>query len=222
MDATRWHFHADAAVDLAVLPFEVPDWASARYFETRYALTPLKAVEKDIGAGDMVYIVGVFYLLHGTKKNRPYVYPGHIAVFEDDEPIPIRGTDGRMEYTTGHLVAAQTLPGASGSPVFVRRTIRLDVADHNDPSTLVKAWVHGTVWLLGMWQGAWHGRPLESLGLDVRAGITVPVGTGIVVPAKQILELLNAPELRRERAAVADSDADTGGILPENQDGAAL
>lgn len=200
MDGVRWHRHPDPSVDLAAIAFERPEWAAAQYVPLHLVMNPAKAEEKDIGPGDMVYILGLFHLLHGTKKNLTYAHPGHIALIEQHEPIPITGVEGRIEFTSGHLVAAQTLRGSSGSPVFVRRTIEIDVPDHNNPSSQVKAWVHGNLWLLGVWQGEWRGPPAGDLGVPMGAGFTVPVGTGIVVPAKRILELLDSADVRAERA----------------------
>jgi hypothetical protein len=82
------------------------------------------------------------------------------------------------------LVEAQTLEGLSGSPVFTRKG---------------EKWA---LFLLGIYQSAWDGRPGEVLEKDRNLsgkGFRVPVGMGTVVPAWKIIDILDYAELKEPR-----------------------
>ena len=120
IDDPEWQF--DRSCDLATLALYPPDWADCIPVPRNRFLTEQWMTDQDIGAGDLVHIVGAFRLLHGEHKNLPLVHTGHVALLPEDEPIPI---DGLKEITEirGYLAQVPTLRGSSGSPVFVRRHI---------------------------------------------------------------------------------------------------
>lgn len=208
----RWYFHpSDENVDVAVMPYDPPEWAKYQLFPAHSFLSEFKRESKNIGPGDLAYISGVFSPLHGKTRNIPIVHTGNIALFPEGEPIPVR--DWRDETKTvlvdGYLVEAFTLPGLSGSPVFVRRTIERCIEDpgSGSPPDYLKSWRYGSVWLLGLWQGAWMARPGRELAriYDAHAqDIEVSVGVGVVVPAVQVRETLDHPELIAMRKAAHD------------------
>lgn len=211
IDEGNWRNHpTDELVDVAVLPYEVPEWADAKPYK-KYFVTEFKRKTKNFGSGDLVYVVGVYKFLHGVKRNMPAVHTGYIAAMADGEEIYTgdwRAADpdkADLIAVSGHLIQAPTLPASSGSPVFVRRSL-----DHMMPDPafvlpedakpgdkvkvpLVRAASYGSVWLLGLWQGAWG---------DVTRMVSLPDGTvdmgtgmGVCVPAIKILEVLDHPEL---------------------------
>ena len=57
----------------------------------------------------------------------------------------------------------------------------------------VKAWQYGSVWLLGLWHGAWTDRFAAELGLP--AGL----GMGVAIPATKILEVLQQQNVVKDR-----------------------
>jgi len=197
----KWWFHQDASVDVAAMEFSTPEWADVSPWHTKWFVTAFKRGTKNIGAGDMAHIVGAFKFLPGTKRNMPTVHTGHIALMADEEPIPIKHW-----RTEGYLIEAQTLDTLSGSPVLVRRSLTTKMKISNLDSKPLNVWLHGSLWLLGLWHGAWYGKPKERgriPGNDVR----IPAGMGICVPAIKIIEVLERAELKTNRAKVKAAEA---------------
>ncbi len=116
------------------------------------------------------------------------------------KPIPIldwRDPERRRIVDTyGYLIEAQTLPGTSGGPVFVRRHVDMKAAHGK-----LETWSYGSLWLLGLWQGSWYGAPERYLNLPRGEEIIVPMGTGVVVPAIKIIQTLEQKALVRAREA---------------------
>lgn len=190
IDSARFHYHPHyPAIDVAIMEFEPPPWAEAAVVPTDVFLSDLKMESKDIGTGDLAYVVGLFWLLSGKQRNLPIVHTGHVAGFPEGEVIPIKGSAPIL----GYLVEANAIEGASGSPVFVRRTLIGEAKQIKDGAT-VNTWNHGAAFLLGLWVGAWNERA-EIGGIDKE----IPRGIGIVTPATCILEVLDMPELRSRR-----------------------
>jgi hypothetical protein len=214
IDEVTWFKHPtdEKTVDVAITPFQVPEWADANVWPFKNFLSKQKEEEKDIGAGDLIYVVGVFYLVHGRKRNLPAVHVGHVLLMPDDEPIPVKDwNDPAYPKTTqtvdvrGYLVEAGALPGSSGSPVFVRRSLHRKIPDGPGRPLVggkyavptLGAWLHGTAWLMGLWHSAWFGEPAEVIAGP--PGSKVPAGMGIVVPAERIIEVINRPDLTKMR-----------------------
>jgi hypothetical protein len=53
--------------------------------------------------------------------------------------------------------------------------------------------------LLGIWQGSWDAPPDEVMAVEQGASVRVPVGMGIVTPIEKLVEILELPELAKER-----------------------
>lgn len=218
VDFARWVLHPDPNVDIAVLPLEPPDWADCVSVQQKYFASDFKLRSKDLGSGDLVYIIGVFYLLHGTDRNRPFVHCGNIALMAEDEPIPVRnwrnpGTDKQPNLVdlNGYLVQAETLPASSGSPVFARRTV-WTMARDGSANEEVKVFLPGSLWLLGVWHGAWAGQPGSILAGHLSKNVTVPVGTGIASPATKLIEILDLEELKDQRKEAANAEKARRGV----------
>lgn len=110
----------------------------------------------------------------------------------------MRTPDGIRMEVEGYLVQANAISGCSGSPVFVARTLEVQLMDQE--SNVLKGYVDGSIWLLGVWQSSWKVAGAEIIGIkNDGAGTEAPLGMGIVVPANSLLELLSQPELRQER-----------------------
>ncbi|MEP7157617.1 MAG: hypothetical protein ABI905_17675, partial [Betaproteobacteria bacterium] len=181
-----------------------PDWAKASIsvFPSGHVISEFKRETKNIGAGDMAYVVGVFKMLMGNQKNVPFVHTGHIASMADGETVRTEDwTDKRKSKDSsrrtisihGYMVQVNTLERSSGSPVFVRRSLesKNHFLERDDSSAhLVKSWQYGSVWLLGLWHGAFESG-LKDVDLNV--------GMGICVPATRIMEVLDGKELTEMR-----------------------
>jgi hypothetical protein len=198
LDDPVWEFHSDQAVDLAALPFQPPSWSDCLPITRRQFLTEDYMARRDIGAGDLVHIVGAFRLLQGERRNLPLVHTGHVALLPEDEPIPVKG----LGDVRGYLVQVQTLRGSSGSPVFVRRHVG-GITDTGDP--LVVGSMYGDAWLMGVNHGGWFGKPDDVLDLPGRGrgAIEVPVSMAIVIPSERLIEVLDSPRLKTLRAQAA-------------------
>lgn len=201
VDRGDWAKHPDN--DVAVLRFDIPDWADAGCF-SKYFAVPFKRKTKNIGIGDLAYIIGLFSLMHGNERNLPIVHTGHIAMFPEGQKVAIKDSStGEKVDIDAFLVEGQALSGASGAPVFVRRSIPTVVPDPGDQTHGLKAWVHGSLWLLGLWSASYAGSPSSELAefKGVDSGSKVPYGVGVVVPSEKIIEVFEMPKLRDERDA---------------------
>jgi len=201
IDRAEWIFHpADETVDVAVLEMEPPDWADCSpVIQNPTVLNEFKFESKDIGPGDIVYTVGVWKFLFGKKRNQPFVHVGHIGLVPEDDKVPVEnwmpGKKGKRVLIEAYLTEGEPLDGASGSPVFVRRSFELG-------KQKLESRVYGSVWLLGLQHGAWFAKPGEDYQIPAQGMVKVPRGINVVVPSMKINDTLNQPRLKvkRERA----------------------
>lgn len=207
-----WIFHPNDTVDIAIcgLLLSRADGLDFLYVDGEILLLQ-EAQETStdwVEVGDICYTVGLWRLLEGKERNLPVVHTGHIARLPREEPIPIKAPnkpEGK-ELVDGYLVEAQTLRGLSGSPVFVRPSLRISMnANRQDPlggggsERIELVAYHEHVKLLGLWQAAWDAPAGEVLTAEHGRQNTVPVGMGIVVPASKIIETLELPAMQEKR-----------------------
>jgi hypothetical protein len=202
LEHPEWVYHRDPNVDVAALLFEIPPWADARPFALGKFATNFKMATKNLGPGDFAYVVGLYRLLKDTRRNIPLVHTGHIAATALDHPIPVGDSVGGTIPTRAYLVESRAISGASGSPVFVRRSVDYTTREAADipKSERLKVTTPGSVWLLGLWQASWPKKPdqtlIESAGIE--SGVTVSVGIGLVVPAPYIIDVLGQDDMRSQ------------------------
>ena len=176
-DGVKWWYHpTDGSVDVAVIPWAPPEQVEHKQIPTSLFLSDEIIGEKSIGAGDLVFMTGLFTKLAGLSKNLPIVRMGNIAMMPD-EKVPTRAF-GDIE---AYLIEARSIGGLSGSPAFVQETILGG---------------GGKIYLLGLVHGHWD-IPLESENEmeDIEGGSAINMGIAIVIPAKIILAVINQPEL---------------------------
>jgi hypothetical protein len=197
-------------VDIAVLEFEFPEWCEPGIISNKSFLTDFKRGTKSIGPGDLAYVVGLFQPMYGKRKNIPTVHTGHIAIIQDDELLPVKDwlapnpQKAPPIEVEAYMVQVQNpLPGVSGAPVFIRRSLKRRIYDNTiDPSPRgLEAWNHGSLWLLGVWTDAWFEHMELQAPKDGK--VTLPTGMGAVVPLRKLLDILNRPELVAHREAKA-------------------
>lgn len=224
----KWYFHPDDKVDVAVLPYTPPPWARANAFPTRSMISEFKKETKEIGPGDQAYVVGIFKLLPGVKKNNPVVHTGHVASMADGEDIETldwRSTakePPRLKIN-GYIVQVHTMPQASGSPVFVRRsllgytayTFTKNETEDQRAQRLVSG-IYGSVWLLGLWHGAWTDDLAKYLRI-AKDTVTLGMGMGITIPAPRIIETLDQSELKSMRQAIKQSREQGPIVTPQSR-----
>jgi hypothetical protein len=112
--STGWIHHPDAD-DLAVLPINFEyDTVKARGIPLDWFVTKEKMERYKIGPGDEAFIVGRFVNHEGKQQNLPAVRFGNLSMLAHE---PIRTKRGLLQEA--FLVECRSLPGYSGSPVFV-------------------------------------------------------------------------------------------------------
>lgn len=191
----RWWYHpTDKAADVAVAyvwPHYDADIISVGVDQLG---TPEVLSSIDIGIGDEVFSTGLFTPADGARRNIPIVRHGNIAMMPDEQ------IQTELGYADVYLVEARSLPGISGSPVFVRPTVDFKVKHKSGKIADVFGAGLG-VTLLGLMQAHWDVRESEMNSAlftqDRKRGVNV--GVAMVVPAIKILETINQEELVRIR-----------------------
>jgi hypothetical protein len=154
-------------------------------------LTREQAKTEKTGPGDDVFMVGRFVNHEGRQRNTPSVRFGNISMLPD-EPVAHQSNTPREQIS--FAVEMRSIPGYSGSPVFVYLT---SVGFDGGISA-------GQHWLLGVDWGYIRDHERANTGMSG------------VVPAWCLLDLLNRQDLfkaRQEEEAVAaqrDSESPTG------------
>ncbi|HEV3219096.1 MAG TPA: hypothetical protein VGZ48_04955 [Candidatus Acidoferrales bacterium] len=183
----RWWYHPSEEdnVDVAVTIFA----PSSTRFDVEY-IPESKFVNDDdirkygIGVGDEINVIGLFTQFVGSTRHFPIVRTGNIAMMPSDK-LPVE--KGEMEV---YLAEGRSIGGLSGSPVFVRQTVKIEgMVDEHGEAQFISGL--GPTRFLGLIRGHW----------DVFAGATrgrgemVNMGVSIIIPAKKILEVLYHPDL---------------------------
>jgi hypothetical protein len=152
--------------------------------------------EHNIGVGDEVFITGLFTEVQETTKNIPIVRTGTVAMIPG-ERIPFGNS-----LIEAYLVESRSIGGLSGSPVFVRETLKslvytatgriLDSAGQPlEPNQILEMQGTGRFYFFGSMIGHW----------DLPAGFTttqaeaVNMGISPVVPAHKIKEIIMQTDL---------------------------
>ncbi len=185
----KWFYHPTEkdSVDVAVMPF-----GSARFHDYDIEWIPEGIFATDqriedyqIGLGDELFIIGLLTRFFGRTKLTPIVRTGNIAMMPEDK-LPATGF-GEME---AYLAEGRSIGGLSGSPVFVRNTVKMQTQTADGKLTAMSGL--GGSHLLGLVHGHWDV-PLTFSNMEQVEKVNM--GVSILVPAKKILETLYNPEL---------------------------
>jgi hypothetical protein len=185
----KWFYHPTEkdSVDVAVMPF-----GSARFHDYDIEWIPEgmfatdeRIEEFQIGLGDEIFIIGLFTRFFGIKKLTPIVRTGNIAMMPQDR-VEVEGF-GPME---AYLAEGRSIGGLSGSPAFVRNTVKIPTRTADGKLTAMSG-LGGQHHLLGLVHGHWRVQPPAT----TTQAEMVNMGVSIIVPAKKILETLYHPEL---------------------------
>lgn len=150
-------------------------------------VTDEKIKQCDLGIGDEITVVGLFTRFNGSARHVPIVRTGNVAMMPS-ERIPV-GADKEMEV---YLAEGRSIGGLSGSPVFVRETLNMDV--HDGKGGTKKFAGEGQIHFLGLMRGHWETETLPA-NFQREQIEAVNMGISIVVPAQKIWEVLHHPEL---------------------------
>jgi hypothetical protein len=198
---TKWWYHptdrehVDAALTM-FLPDELEDLDIFTVHADLFA-DERRIKDLHIGAGDEVFIPGLFTKVMTTAQNVPIVRVGNLAMVPG-ERIPFK--DGKM--FDAYLIESRSIGGLSGSPVFVRQTIKMKghtaggmfYDAGNDPlptNETVFVDAVGRIYFLGSVIGHWD----QPTGLSVVEQEAVNMGVAPIVPAQKIQEIITQPEL---------------------------
>ena len=193
----KWWFHPNPSgqTDVAVFPMIQTDVIKNLDYESipiANLVTDETISNEGIGAGDDIFVVGLFSKHTGDEKNVPIIRMGNIALISD-EPVH-HHLFGNIE---AYLIEMHSIGGVSGSPVFVEKPVPIALGNTLVPTTIWK-W-----FLLGLVSGHSDVARGESIDIeDEETGATSSINAGIatIIPAKKILETLNCEELASYRA----------------------
>jgi hypothetical protein len=177
-----WLLHDTA--DVAVYPlgglnpeYQIKVWDA----EQGLASEPVVR-EKNIGAGDDVFIAGLLTHHWGNTRNLPIVRLGSIAAMPDD---PVDLETGRDVVT---LVEVHSIGGLSGCPAFIHLSVLRDTPQGQVlMGTGGKAGSGGTSWLHGVMHGFY---PTERSDPD-GAGENLNTGIAVLTRIDRALDLIN-------------------------------
>jgi hypothetical protein len=199
-----WHRHPKGkSVDVAVCLWRPPSGEfDLLAIDTSIFFSKAIGEKTHIGAGDEVLITGLFTKVTGKSRNIPIVRIGNLAMAPDEPIVPTALGD-----IEAYIIEAKSLGGVSGSPVFIRQTADIAAGifkwGTNEPAT-IQAFTN-VFHLLGLVHGHWKIDPEELNNPQVEhTDEGINVGLAIVVPASQILEVINCGELTEMRKAAKD------------------
>ncbi len=192
-----WVHHPDGD-DVAAAAVDIPDdWQVTALEWESYGPTPARMKELNVGIGDETVMVGRFIGHEGQASNQPVARFGNIALMPGERIIDARGI--RVE---AYLIEMRSLPGFSGSPVFVY----IGPASYRGNKTMMPFYSE-TIGLVGIDTG--HKQESASI-FDKETGKMIPQpwevrqnsGVAIVAPYWKIKDVLDEEVFVRQREVV--------------------
>jgi hypothetical protein len=196
MSTSDWLLHDTA--DVAILPLgginpllDVLVWDAADGVANEKVVS-----EKDIGAGDDIFITGLLVNHPGVTRNIPIVRLGSVAALADDSIALETGTD------VVTLVEVHSIGGLSGSPVFIHLSV---LRDSEEGKVLMgtggKAQSGGTALLHGVMHG-FYPVGLNDPDHVSQGNENLNTGIAVVVRIDRVLELINRTDQVRIREEI--------------------
>lgn len=188
--ARRWFYPADPTVDLAVLPIGFDSTKlDLKGIPASMLATDDVLKAQSVGLGDPVFFVGYFAQFPGTQRAQPIYRSGSLAMMPAD---PIQMDGGGSEHL--YLADVHAFLGNSGSPLFINLVgFRRGIIVGGGPAS---------EYLLGVVNGFIPERNGRVTGAATFEGVqgTEP-NSGILtfVPAQELKDLLDSPELQKQR-----------------------
>jgi hypothetical protein len=184
-------WHRESRTDVGVLPLPLdglpPGTDHLDIPVNPFFLRDEVSVPRGLEVGDEVFFTGLFAQRPGAKKNIPIVRIGNIAAMPG-EPIELEDGTSMAAY----LIEARSLPGMSGSPVFVPFGPMRSMG----PYTLVLP--QREYYLLGVDLAHWD---VEKRGRHGTAA-SVNMGIAVVAPIGYVVDLLQRKELADMRKEI--------------------
>ncbi len=185
--------HLDAGVDLLV--FRTPHFEKVSYqpFPIQLIASKENYIEEDIKPTDRIIFPCLLVNFMGLTRNYPVIRDGSIALVPD-ERIPLEYEIGDKHVNTKQrviLIDATSIPGASGSPVFLWPGPRLKQGTFTIGGTQPL--------LLGIMHG-FYPAAREITGIQVSRVLPVfeeNSGIAIIFPSWRLLEILEYDDVVR-------------------------
>src|SRR5258706_569972 len=172
---SKWVYHHDTAVDIAILlniGASGANPASASAIPADSLVTNSRLL-RPLDEGVEVFFIGMLTQFKGSKRNYPVMRQGHIALLTDEL---IEGPDGPTKY---YLIECVSHHGNSGSPLFMASRTK---PVGGRPSLAV----------LGVVSGSFQQDILNNDGDPT--GLYENSGISLVTPAQYVDELLRQDE----------------------------
>ena len=191
-DGDYWE-HPDEGVDIVVFRSMHPHEAKYEAIPLRFVATRETFQQEDIGQADRIVFPALLVNFLGSARNYPVLRDGAIALVPD-EKVPLRFNVGSRVISSEQeliLLDATSIPGASGSPVFLWPGPRIK----HQTFTLGGA----LPYLLGVMHGFYPAAPRELVDIQT-AGVSRMFaensGIAIVFPSWRLREILERPDLK--------------------------
>jgi len=187
--------HSNPAVDIAVIPFVPPQDAGVDFKVIQKDMFALKDYRQSqsVSEGDEVFFIGLMPQIYGKLKNTPVVRYGRIALVTD-EPFVTNGGEAAYFY-----VEANSYPGNSGSPVFLRFGPIRQAGQITIGADRIR--------LLGIMHGYLsQGRLLEEVDMPTgnkTLAFLENINIAMVCPVDYLAEILESPEAKKRRGETA-------------------
>ncbi len=194
---STWYVHQnDASIDIAIVPFGLPDLLDHLFVPYSMCADDRKLRESEVGLGDEVFVTGLFRHHHGSRRNIPIVRVGNLACMTEEKVAT-----NEFGEIDAFLIEARSIGGLSGSPVFLNL----------GTSRVIK----GTMMFGGsgprfLFLGLVHGHyDVSSSEIDrvsddevnLNSKDSVNTGIAIVVPFSKIDSVISAFESSRATSA---------------------
>lgn len=205
-EKSLWWYHPTekASVDAAVMMVPFPEIMELDIQPIPRPMFVSRATirEKNIGVGDEVFVAGLFTNAKGTSRHIPIIRIGNVAMMPE-EKIFFPTEDKPDQWLYADLLESRSIGGLSGSPVFIRETVRLNTFSRGGQMRVATAREEsgeptemaglGRFHFFGSMVGHWQiPLPAEFSRTQLEA---VNMGIAPMVPAHKILEVLEQPEL---------------------------
>lgn len=197
IESEQWLFHESSDLAVALIEWS-PTWEETfgvAVIPHSMFLSPDEISSLEVGPGDDTFTVGRFVGHDGRERNLPVAWLGNIAMLPLE---PVEFEDEGLQNV--FLIESRTVQGYSGSPVFLnippwelrespRNTLRQTLARGLGGPGDRLGYIRYYTRLLGVVAATLPDQNGENTGMMA------------AVPAWELLELLNYPEIQKQRQA---------------------
>lgn len=200
-DERDWLFHPEGDDVAALLLTPNISVLDVQLVPRHMSMTPDLIQQAEIGPGDEAYTIGRFVSHEGRAQNTPVVRFGCLAQMPH-EPIRSQHPSGPFEQIS-FLVEARSIPGFSGSPVFVH----IPAGASRPGKSFLESYTDTQTWLLGVdWAHLNSWEPArDEFGNELPFKVRANPGMMAVVPAWRLDQLLDGEEMKERRGRMDQS-----------------